>query len=84
MRFLQSLSMLAVFATTIKAQNAPIPPKMTLLYSMAADLGERLSLGPVPNGQQRMVIPIVGGSFKGPRLSGEKRPSSTISREVFT
>jgi hypothetical protein len=50
---------------------------MTLLYSMSAKLGERLTLGPVPNGQQRIVIPIVGGSFKGPRMSGKTHPSSS-------
>jgi hypothetical protein len=73
MHLLQPLTLLATFATAVKAQNAPVQPKMTLLYSMAADLGERLSLGPVPNGQQRMVIPIIGGSFKGPRLSGARK-----------
>ncbi|KAH7396266.1 hypothetical protein BKA66DRAFT_438217 [Pyrenochaeta sp. MPI-SDFR-AT-0127] len=53
------------------AQNAPVPPTMTLLYSMEALLGDRFSLGPVPNGQERIVIPIVGGTFKGPRMSGK-------------
>jgi hypothetical protein len=48
------------------------PPTMTLLYRMEAKLGERFSLGPVPNGQERIVIPIVGGTFEGPRLSGTK------------
>ncbi|KAL1598628.1 hypothetical protein SLS60_007768 [Paraconiothyrium brasiliense] len=52
------------------AQMAPTPPDLTLLYSMEALLGDRFSLGPTPNGQERIVIPIVGGTFKGPRLSG--------------
>ena len=47
---------------------------MTLLYRMEAKLGERFSLGPVPNGQERIVIPIVGGTFEGPRLSGTIPP----------
>jgi hypothetical protein len=70
MHVLQPLSIFAAFATAVKAQDAPVPPTMTLLYSMAADLGERFALGAVPTGQQRIVIPIVGGSFKGPRMSG--------------
>ncbi|KAF2621105.1 hypothetical protein BU25DRAFT_380168 [Macroventuria anomochaeta] len=53
------------------ASTAPQPPKMTLLYHMEVQLGERFSLGPVPNGQERIVIPIVGGTFKGLKLSGK-------------
>ncbi|KAL7775997.1 hypothetical protein CFE70_006409 [Pyrenophora teres f. teres 0-1] len=53
------------------AQHAPAPPTMTLIYSMEAKLGERFSLGSVPSGEERIVIPIVGGTFKGPRLSGK-------------
>jgi hypothetical protein len=74
MRLFQPILVLATIATSVAAQNAtvpPVPPTMTLLYSMRAELGERLSLGPVPNGQQRIVIPIVGGSFKGPRMAGK-------------
>jgi hypothetical protein len=66
------LTVLAAIATATKAQNAPVAPSMTLLYSMACDLGERFSIGPVPNGQERIVIPIVGGTFKGPRISGSQ------------
>jgi hypothetical protein len=69
---LSPLTLLATLATATNAQNAPIAPSMTLLYSMAADLGDRFSLGPVPTGQERFVIPIVGGTFKGPRLSGSQ------------
>jgi hypothetical protein len=77
MHLLKPISILATVVTSIRAQNALVPPTMTLLYSMVAELGERFSLGPVPNGQQRMVIPIVGGSFKGPRLSGQNHWQST-------
>jgi hypothetical protein len=44
---------------------------MTLIYSMEAKLGNRFSLGGVPGGQERIVIPIVGGTFKGPKISGK-------------
>ena len=66
-----SLAILSTLTTLTMAQKNPIPPTMTLIYSMEAKLGDRFSLGAVPNGQERIVIPIVGGTFKGPRLSGK-------------
>jgi hypothetical protein len=71
MRSIKALLMLAVSMTSVNSQDAPVPPTMTLLYSMEAELGNRFSLGPVPNGKERFVIPIVGGHFKGPRMSGK-------------
>ena len=70
MRPLKAMFMLAIGIAGVKSQDAPIPPTMTLLYSMEAELGNRFSLGPVPSGKERFVIPIVGGHFKGPRMSG--------------
>lgn len=71
MQFFKFLALTAASIAFTMAQTAPTPPALTLIYSMEALLGERFSLGPVPNGQERIVIPIVGGTFKGPRLSGE-------------
>jgi hypothetical protein len=70
MRFLTLLTALASFAAFTMAQEAPVAPKMTLLYSMNALLGDRFSLGPIPTGDERIVIPIVGGTFEGPRMNG--------------
>jgi hypothetical protein len=70
MHFLTPFTALASFAAFTMAQEAPVAPKMTLLYSMNALLGERFSLGPIPTGDERIVIPIVGGTFEGPRLNG--------------
>lgn len=75
MLFRNSLAVLVVLVPFIMAQTAPVPPTMALLYSMEALLGDRFSLGPVPNGQERIVIPIVGGTFKGPRMSGKFTPT---------
>lgn len=71
------LAVVAGFAASIRAQDAPVPPQLTLLYSMDAHLGERFSLGPIPTGEERIVIPIVGGSFGGPRMNGEHRYNPT-------
>lgn len=73
------MRLLTLFSTTLlgltMAQSTnttapPLPPSFTLLYSMEAKLGDRFSLGPIPTGQERIVIPIVGGTFKGPRMNG--------------
>lgn len=66
---------LTATAPTTMAQDAPVAPKMTLLYSMNALLGDRFSLGPVPTGQERIVIPIIGGTFSGPKLNGKHATS---------
>jgi hypothetical protein len=73
MRFFTPLTALAALTSYVMASNSsdPQPPTMTLLYHMEVQLGERFSMGPVPNGQERIVIPIVGGIFKGPKLQGK-------------
>ncbi|KAJ4403652.1 hypothetical protein N0V91_006352 [Didymella pomorum] len=73
MRFFTPLTALAALTTYVMAQNSSDlqPPTMNLLYHMEVQLGERFSMGPVPNGQERIVIPIVGGTFKGPKLQGK-------------
>lgn len=75
MHIFKSITAFALFTMAqIAAQEAPVAPKMTLLYSMDALLGERFSLGPIPTGDERIVIPIVGGTFKGPRMNGMSPP----------
>lgn len=73
MRFFTPLTALAALTSYVMAQNPsdPQPPTMNLLYHMEVQLGDRFSMGPVPNGQERIVIPIVGGTFKGPKLQGK-------------
>ncbi|KAH7066724.1 hypothetical protein BKA63DRAFT_425393 [Paraphoma chrysanthemicola] len=71
MHLLQALPPLVVLTSAVMAEVTPVTPNLTLLYSMEAELGERLELGAVPTGQSRTVIPIVGGFFKGPRISGK-------------
>ncbi|KAG9193510.1 hypothetical protein G6011_03545 [Alternaria panax] len=71
MRLFNALAALTAATTLTMAQDTPSPPQMTLIYHMEAYLGERFSLGSIPTGQERLVIPIVGGTFKGPRISGK-------------
>ena len=77
MRFLHHLSLLAALGLRSHAQNATTPPTLSLLYSMSCDLGERFTINNPPNGKARYVIPIIGGTFKGPNISG-KAPSHLL------
>lgn len=70
MYLLHALPTLVVLTTTVMATATTVARNLTLLYSMEAELGERLELVDVPTGQSRTVIPIVGGFFKGQRMSG--------------
>ena len=57
-------------------QPADIPvvlPRTELVYEAVVDLAPTLQLGQSPLGERRMV-PITGGSFSGPRLSGKVLP----------
>lgn len=45
-------------------------PGLEFLYTVNVTLGERWSYGDFAQGS-RVAIPIVGGRFEGPRLSGE-------------
>lgn len=74
---LASLAALAsasdVSARPPRPPGPPTPPTpspgLTFLYSLNCTLGTRLPVGAGPNGD-RVVIPITGGTFAGPRISG--------------
>ncbi|WP_376099975.1 DUF3237 domain-containing protein [Roseomonas sp. CCTCC AB2023176] len=48
-------------------------PTPDFVAELEVVVGPPLSLGPGPNGERR-VIPILGGSLTGPRLTGEVLP----------
>ncbi|KXX79902.1 hypothetical protein MMYC01_203754 [Madurella mycetomatis] len=50
-------------------EGTPAAPGLTFLYSLNCTLGAAITVGGGPHGS-RVVIPITGGSFSGPRLSG--------------
>lgn len=60
-------SLLAITTTTLAQIHGT--PTLEFLYNVNATLGGRWSIGDTGFGN-RVVIPIVGGKFKGPRLSG--------------
>jgi hypothetical protein len=48
-------------------------PKLTKVYRLEAALGEPLELGEV-RGERRRLVPLTGGRFSGPDISGELPP----------
>jgi hypothetical protein len=50
-----------------------VEPSLRLLYTSRIAVGEPLVIGNAPHGLRR-TIPILGGSFNGPRLSGKVVP----------
>lgn len=83
MHISKALPIMASLASAATAQSDVVAPTMSLLYSMACDLGERFSLGPVPFGQERYVIPIIGGTFKGPKISGKHYQLSAYLQQLL-
>ncbi|EOA84215.1 uncharacterized protein SETTUDRAFT_21573 [Exserohilum turcica Et28A] len=53
------------------AAQEPTPPNLTFVYSMEAELANAIPIKNIPDGKDRQIIPITGGWFKGPRVSGK-------------
>ena len=63
------------------AAAKPAPPGLTYLYSLNCTLAASLPVGAGPHGT-RTVIPIVGGTFSGPRMSGIQPHTPLVSSNV--
>jgi len=62
-------TLFACVVAAVNALEAPTPPGLTWLYTCNATLADAIEVGAGPHGT-RKVIPITGGWFKGPRMSG--------------
>jgi hypothetical protein len=51
----------------------PTEPKLEFLYEITIDLDPPIAIGANPHGN-RQIIPLKGGHFEGPRLSGTVIP----------
>jgi len=51
-------------------------PHLTLVYRLDAVLGEPLELGESAHGHRR-IVPLTGGTFSGPELSGTLLPGAS-------
>jgi hypothetical protein len=51
-------------------------PQLSLVYRLEARLGEALDLGETTQGRRR-IVPLTGGTFTGPKLSGTLVPGAS-------
>ncbi|KAK3360468.1 hypothetical protein B0T25DRAFT_496373 [Lasiosphaeria hispida] len=67
------LSLLTLTNAAVFSPKGPKPPGLTYLYTVNITGGEAAPVGLGPRGY-RVVVPIVGGSFSGPKLKGTVLP----------
>jgi hypothetical protein len=82
---LSSVLLLVGSATAAAPPKYPQAPGLTYLYQVNITGGEAAVVGKGPRGV-RIVVPILFGSFEGPRLKGElsERPTSKVGTDVDT
>ena len=57
--------------------NAPLPdPSLKRVYRLEATLGDPVDLGELAHGRRR-IVPLTGGTFAGPELSGKLLPGAS-------
>ena len=56
-------------------------PSLTRIYRLEATVGEPLELGDIAQGRRR-IVPLTGGTFTGPELSGTLLPGSSADWQI--
>jgi len=56
-------------------------PRLTRVYRLEATLAEPLDLGDVAQGHRR-IVPLTGGTFTGPELSGTLLPGASADWQI--
>src|SRR6476659_1573662 len=56
-------------------------PRLSLVYRLAAVLGEPLDLGAVAQGHRR-IVPLTGGTFTGPEINGKLLPGASADWQI--
>jgi muconolactone delta-isomerase len=56
-------------------------PCLTFLYHLEATLGQPLDLGETERGRRR-IVPLTGGSFRGPKLKGTLLPGASADWQI--
>jgi hypothetical protein len=64
-------------------RKVSIEPSLRLLYTSSVEVGPPMVVGGTPYGE-RMIIPIKGGAFAGPRLSGKILPGGADWQVIRT
>lgn len=73
----------AVVASNLEARQLAPVPSLTHLYSLNCTLDPRIDVGDGPYGK-RVAIPIIGGTFEGPRLKGKSNLGAMVSSDAYT
>jgi Protein of unknown function (DUF3237) len=62
--------------------SAVLPnPALTRVFRLEATLGEPLDLGDIAHARRR-IVPLTGGTFTGPELSGTLLPGSSADWQI--
>jgi Protein of unknown function (DUF3237) len=62
--------------------NSQLPdPRLTKVYRLEASLGQPLDLGEIAQGHRR-VVPLTGGTFTGPEISGMLLPGASADWQI--
>lgn len=72
-----ALAIQGSYARPTSPAPTPAPPGLNFLYSLNCTLGTAIPVGTGPRGS-RIVIPITGGTFQGPKLKGGPRPIPSL------
>jgi hypothetical protein len=56
-------------------------PHLTQIYRLEATVGEPLDVGDIAQGRRR-IIPLTGGTFTGPKLSGTLLPGVSADWQI--
>jgi hypothetical protein len=88
--FLVALCVVAVAVVTGQQPSSPAtptPPRLTFAFELRARVGNPIEVGQVTHGRRR-IVPIEGGTVKGPQLNGTVPPGGadwqTIQADGFT
>jgi hypothetical protein len=65
----------------VAAPRLPVP-RLDLVYRLDAVLGEPLDVGQTEHGHRR-IVPLTGGTFVGPELSGDLIPGASADWQVL-
>jgi muconolactone delta-isomerase len=69
------------FAPRKPSSNQLPAPELTLVYHLEASLGQPLDLGETAGGRRR-IVPLTGGSFTGPVISGTLLPGGSADWQI--
>jgi hypothetical protein len=71
-----------VMAQNTSTNAAPPPPKLTFAFELRAKVGDPVEIGQIPHGRRR-IVPILGGTVKGPMLNGTVVPNSGADWQII-